>query len=191
MSDLPFIGYAGDCVIRGRIDLPDETRLSDFINHEEVLRIRAASLFALEDGRVVKAGDIEMALDELFAVEAPRRGVGSAQRVRTRAARVQFELGPYQALGHVHAPAAGDPFASVVRRKPMIPLTEATLSLVYAGRSHMRDIAVLIVNRDLAQVIEAVRYEPTKLDDLFVPQVDPRARDYTPSLYGGPGDALL
>lgn len=186
MVETPFIGYSGDCVIRGTLVAPQDARLTDFLNGHDSIHIVQARLFALDDGRVVDAGDVDLALDELYAVEAPHRAPDVGHRVRTRAARMQFQLGPYHVLGHVHSPSTADPVATVVRRKSMIPLTEATLSLNYAGRQQLRDLDVLIVNRDLAQVIEAVTYERGKIDEMFVAKVDPRAKDLTDEIYDYP-----
>jgi hypothetical protein len=191
MAETPLVGYSGDCVVRGLIDLPDGVRLTEFLNDVPRIFVAHATLFALDDGRAVDAGDIELEMDELLAVEAPPGPMNSAHKIRTKAARVQFEIGPYEILGHVHGPTTGDPVAAIPRRMPMIPLTDATIAMIFAGQRQLRDIEVLIFNRDLATVVEAVQYEPSKLDEMVVTKVDGRAKDYTAAIYGGPGDSML
>jgi hypothetical protein len=191
MAETPLIGYSGDCVVRGLIEVPNGVRLTEFLNDAPRIFVSQARLFSLEDGHAVDAGSIDLGIDELLAVEAPPGTANTGHKIRTKQARVQFELGPYEILGHVHAPTTGDPVAAMARRKPMVPLTQATIAMTYAGRHHLRDVDVLIFNRDLATVVEAVKYEPSKLDDMIVTQVDPRAKDYTSAIYGGPGDSTL
>ncbi len=185
------IGYSGDCVVRGVIDLPSDTRLTDFLNDAPRIFVTRARLFALEDGHAVEAGNIDLTIDELFAIEAPPGPSNPRQRIRTKSERVQFELGPYEILGHVHSPTAGDPVAAMARRKAMVPLTAATIALTYAGRQHLRDVAVLIFNRELATVVEGIQYERGKLDEMHVTTVDSRAKDYTSVIYGGRGETSL
>ena len=191
MAETALIGYSGDCVVRGFVEIPNGMRMTEFLNDASRIAVTGARLFSLDDGHAVDAGSVDLTFEELLAVEAPPGPVSSGLRIRTKAARVQFELGPYEILGHVHSPTTGDPLASMSRRKSMVPLTNATISMIYAGRQHLRDVDVLIFNRDLATVVEAVKYETSKLDDMGIADVDARAKDYTSAIYGGPGDSLL
>ncbi len=183
MSEIDLTAYAGDCVIRGVVACPEGVRLSDFLNENPTVTVRGLRLFALEDGRVVEGGDQELEVGELWAIEAPPRSIHSAHRVRTRTARVEVELGPYQVLGHLHGPTTSDPLRALHLRKPMIPLTDATLALSFAGQTRMRDLETIIINRDRATLVKPVLYEKGRIDELGLSEIDPRARDRTTEIY--------
>ena len=183
LAELELTAYAGDCVVRGVLSCPDGVRLSDFLNENETILLREVRLFALEDGHEVEAGDQEIEVRDLFAIEADEGSASTANKIRTRTARVEMELGPYQVMGHVHAPTSGDPMRLVHKRKPMIPLTEATLAVAFAGKTRMRDLAAVIVNRNRASLLKPVAYERSIIDELGMLPVDPRARDTTNEIF--------
>jgi hypothetical protein len=138
------------------------------------------TLYALADGRRVDAGDQELHIDEILAVQpsaaAERRG---ERFVRTRATMVQIQIGPYAVAGFLHGAVAGDPVSSLPRRKTMVPITEATISYTYAGREVSRSLAVLIINRMHAEEVRRVHHEKSEIDEVPLPPVDPRAKDLT------------
>ena len=95
------------------------------------------------------------------------------------APRIEVELGPYRVLGHLHGPTTGDPFASITRRKPMIPITEATVAFNLSGNARMRDVDVVIINRSRASLVQRVVAEPDRLAEFGRLPVDPHAKDLT------------
>ncbi len=179
MPDIDFRGYSGDCLIHGRLELPEEFRLTDFLNTADLYPVNSVSLYALEDGHQVSAGSQELAVDDLWAVEPTDSGVRAQFHVPTRAVNVELEMPPYRIAGYLHGVNTGDPLAAVHRRRRMIPLTDAVIQFTYAGREVSRETNVLIVNRDHAVSFKRVAHERSKLDDLALPPVDPRARDMT------------
>ena len=62
--------------------------------------------------------------------------------------------GPYEIGGRVHALAGADPVGSLRRRRPMVPLTVAHLSFSVGGRPRVVVAEVLIINRDLIDVVQ-------------------------------------
>jgi hypothetical protein len=103
-------------------------------------------------------------------------------RIRTRTTEIRIELGPYQVVGLLHAPSAGDPLLVWNRRKQMVPITNASVTFPFAG--HYRRVAteVLIINRHLVRTVERTKYEKSKIDEMGLQAVDPRAVDYTGTL---------
>ena len=90
--------------------------------------------------------------DELYAVVAsgPRGDV--TRRLRTRATRVEVDLGPYQVVGAVHGTPASDPLGAVLRRAAWVPLTDVIV-VYHLGEDPVKDaVATLVVNRNLASV---------------------------------------
>ncbi len=179
MAHVDFRGYSGDCLIRGRLDVPDDIRLTDFLNGSDAWSVHNAALYALDDGRSVPAGDQELDAQDVWAVEPTDSGARADLHVATRAVQVELEMPPYRVTGYLHGMKAADPFAGINRRRRMLPLTEAVIEFSYAGKSKTRHTSVLIVNRDRATSMKRVVYEETKLDQMPLPPVDPRAVDTT------------
>jgi hypothetical protein len=191
MAEIELAAYADDCLVRARLDLPTGIRLSDYVNERESLTLTAVQLMSHSDGHIVRLESLELVMDDIFAMEAPDTTASSGPRIRTRTSRVEIELGPYRILGYLHGPTSGDPFAAITRRKPMVPITEATIAFNLAGAARMRDAQVVIVNRLRASLVQRVVPEHEKLDDFGFSQVDPRAKDLTHELSYGledPGD---
>ncbi len=185
MAELDLTAYAGDCVIRGALWCPDGVRLTDFLNDNETITVRDVRLFALDDGRVIEGGNQVLDVSELWAIEAPGALSNGRQRIRTHTSRVEVELGPYQVMGHLHGPPSADPLKAIHMRKPMIPITDATIAMSFAGEVRMRDVSTVIINRERAQVVKPVVYEGSKLDEFGIKPVDPLAKDMSSEL-GGP-----
>ncbi|HEY7024025.1 MAG TPA: hypothetical protein VH371_03575 [Candidatus Limnocylindrales bacterium] len=179
MPDIDFRGYSGDCLIHGRIEVPEDIRLTDYLNTTETYIVHGASLFALDDGREVPAGDQELASEDLWAVEPTDTAVRADLHVPTRAVAIEIDLPPYQITGFLHGVNTGDPVAGVSRRRRMIPITEATIRFTFNGSEMSRDTGVLIVNRDRAASLKRTALEKSKIDDIPLPPVDPRAQDLT------------
>ena len=179
MPDIDFRGYSGDCLIHGRIEVPGDIRLTDFLNTAETYQVHGASLYALEDGREVPAGDQELAAEDLWAVEPTDTTMRADLHVPTRAVAIEVDLPPYQITGFLHGINTGDPVAGVSRRRKLIPITDATISFVFNGQPMSRDTGVLIINRDRAARLKRLAQEKSKLDDMPLPPVDPRAQDLT------------
>jgi len=185
MGDTPFTAYAGDCLVRGFLDLPDGARLTDYLNEADTLKLSQAKLRALDDGRLVDAGDVELDRSEVFACEAPPAPGTQQMRIRTRTTEIRVEIGPYEVVGLLHAPSAGDPLLVWNRRKQMVPITNASVTFPFAGHYRKVSTEVLIINRHLVRSVERTKYEKSKIDDMGMKAVDPRAVDYTGTL----GDA--
>ncbi len=72
MYPIEFVGFAGDCVVTGRVLLFAD-RLSDMLNHDEEFHVRDVLLDSLDDGHQVEIPEITVARSELFAVISPTR----------------------------------------------------------------------------------------------------------------------
>lgn len=179
MPDVDFRGYSGDSIILGRIEVPEGLRLTDYLNDAESFQVRDATLYALDDGREVPAGDQVLGADDLWAVE-PTDAAGRAElHVPTRAVPIDIDLPPYQVSGVLHGVNTGDPVAAVSRRKRMIPVTDAIIRFTYAGQESSREASALIINQDRASSLKRVEYEKSRIDEVPLPPVDPRAQDLT------------
>jgi hypothetical protein len=179
VAQIEFRGYSGDCVIQGRLSVPDDVRLTDFLNSVDAYAVTNTSLFALEDGHRVDAAEQSVPVDEIWAVEPPDSSMRADLHVPTREVEIEVELPPYRINGFLHGVNTGDPLAAIGRRRRMIPLTDAILHFSFGGSEMAREMPVLIFNRERATSVRRVTYERTKLDEMPLPPVDPNARDLT------------
>jgi len=184
-----FRAYAGDCYLVARLELPDGKRLTDWLNEQPSLTLQDAELLAHDDGHSVRLESLELDVSEVLVVEATGDRGPPELRRHTRADRVDITVGPYRLLGYLHGPSGGDPMAMILRGNQMVPITEARIAFHHAGQAHVREVEVLIMNRSHAT---AVAHEGTPdsgiLNQLGMAPIDPRAKDLTSELYGGPED---
>jgi len=155
---IPFIGYAVGRRFIGYVESEGE-RLTDLLNRTEAVVVREAFVESFEDDTVVNIGDGEVDRSILYAVETSGgRGEGT-RRIHTISHRMQIQLGPYSALGLLHAMPGQMPLPYLHSRGPMIPLSDATLGFATRGALKLRDVGTLIVNRDLLDWVRASEEE--------------------------------
>ena len=153
-----FAGYAGDCRVSATLELTMD-RLTDALNAADTILLRDAVLESLDDGRRVAMDRVELARDALYAVEAAGPSGSRRRRVHTVRHRMHVQLGPYGVLGELHARPGIGPLRSLVRRGPMVPLTNATIAYMSGGQLQMHDAGTLLVNSALADWIVAPERE--------------------------------
>lgn len=147
--------YAADCRVYGQVDIGD-ARMTDALNGSPVLNIQDARVESLENGRVVEMPELAVTYDELCAVVANGSRGDIERRMRTRATRVEVDLGPYHIEGAVHGAPASDPVVASFRRASWVPLTEVTVTYTASESPQSDKIKTLIVNRDLARLFRAI-----------------------------------
>jgi hypothetical protein len=154
-----FTGYAGDCLITGRLDLR-AARLTDQLNAGSTVHLADVLLEGLLDGRQVTAPTFTIGRADLCAVKAgPPRG-SRRLRAATELHRLHAQLGPYTVLGRLHAPPGTEALRSISDRDVMVPLTDATIAYLIGGMLEVRDAATLIVNRELASWMRDADADP-------------------------------
>jgi hypothetical protein len=151
---IPFIGYALGRRYIGYVECAGE-RLTDLLNHTESVVIREAFVESFEDDTVMNLGDGEVDRSLLYAVETSSARGEETRRVSTVRHRLQVKIGPYSALGLLHAAPGQMPLPYLTSRGPMIPLSDATLGFAARGALTLRDVGTLIVNRDLLDWVRA------------------------------------
>ncbi|MHB8399922.1 MAG: hypothetical protein ACYDCI_13490 [Candidatus Limnocylindrales bacterium] len=147
--------YAADCRVYGRIDL-GEARLTDLLTLTPELLIRDARLESLDDGHAVELPELMVHRDELCAVVASGPRGDTARRLRTRATRVELDIGPYHVEGSLHGTPAAEPLGAALRRAAWVPLTEVTLTYVRGADDIREDVATLLINHDLVHAFRVV-----------------------------------
>ncbi len=99
---IPFIGYALGRRFIGYVECSGE-RLTDLLNRTESVVIREAFVESFEDDTVVNLGDGEVDRSILYAVETSGARGEETRRISTVRHRLQVQIGPYSALGLLHA----------------------------------------------------------------------------------------
>jgi hypothetical protein len=145
-----------DCILKALIELGAHARLTDLLNAGATVTLYDVHVYALDDGRELKADQVEVDVAELHVVEALDKAQMRSRHVHTRTAAVEVHSGPYRIVGRIHAPLGGDPVQAVMRRPEMIPLTEALLEFEFAGGPARVESEVVIFNRAVARRVRSV-----------------------------------
>ena len=167
MQPIDFVGFAGDCTITGKMTMFGE-RLTDFLNGQQRFRIHHLECESLEDGHKLAIDSVSVERDDLLAVVATGPRGAEKQRVQLQTNRLQMSIGPYLILGRLHVEPGSDAMASVMKREPMIPLTNATIAYEVAGTFVTRDLGAIIVNRMLVDWISPTTEAASVFPDVTV-----------------------
>jgi hypothetical protein len=154
--------WAEDCVLTGGVELP-EGRLSDIVNHLDLLQFRPARVEALEDGRVLELDELEVERRDLHVMRVTGRAGDPERRLRTVREKVVMEVGPFRVRGNLHRAPNAAPLAAVHRWTRFIPVTEAEFSL--SDTDHAWQDATILVNRDLIGKVELVEDVPAAAEE--------------------------
>ncbi|MEA2653239.1 MAG: hypothetical protein QOI37_466 [Chloroflexota bacterium] len=169
MQPIDFVAFAEDCLISGKMTMFGE-RLTDFMNGQERFRVHHLECESLEDGHLVALDSVSLERRDLLAVVANGPRGSEKQRIPLQTNRLQLSIGPYLILGHVHTAPGSDAMTAVLKREPMIPLTDVTIAYELAGSIVARDVPTIIVNRLLVDWIS-----PTSDAATFFPDVPVRS----------------
>jgi hypothetical protein len=176
---IPFAAYAADCTVTAELSL-DVDRLADLLASSEAIDVEAASLRALDDGRVVDAGTATLLLDDLCLVTAtgPRGNV--ERRVWTRQLPARAKVGPYEIRGYIHSAPTIDPFRAAERRA-IVALTSTTVEYARNGEPVVDEVDTVLLNGRKIDVLEPLSSFEMGLASLpeQTVAVDPRTKDLT------------
>ena len=152
---IDFTGFAGDCLINGKLDLR-APRLTDQLNADPLVRLVDVELEDLGDGRRVASPEFTIERSQLCAVRVTGPRGSRALRIATAPHRLRAQIGPYTILGRLHEPVGMDALATFEQRDLMVPLTDATIAFMVGGIMDVRDWSTLVINRELASWYRAV-----------------------------------
>jgi hypothetical protein len=158
------VAWAGDCKVRGFVDL-EQGRLSDQLNDREVVTFYEATLQSLDDGHEVAVGELEVERHELHLVPAQGRRGDPTKRVRTVEERVTLELGPYLVTGNLHRMPTAQALAALTRRTRFVPVTDAIVIMRDRPDDAPMQEEVVLVNLDRIGKTNAVSLVPVMTDD--------------------------
>jgi hypothetical protein len=162
MLPIEFVGFSGDCLIHARLTMFGD-RLTDMLNNQARYTLSRVKLESLADGHVFEIDSLPIVRADLHAVVATGPRGTEKRRVKLEPHRMQVGLGPYTILGKLHGQPGADPLSTVMRRDPMVPLTNATIAFTKAGEVVAQDVPAVIINRELVEWIVPTAGE----DELF------------------------
>ena len=154
-----FIAYAEDCLLSGYVRLGAD-RLTDLLDQHEELQLVDVYVQALSATEGLQVADIVVNRDELLLIHAGGPRGNRGRRRRTRQHPIALQVGPYHVRGYLHAIPGSDPLASFRQRRPMVPITDASIDYVAGTTRERRRVGTVIVNRDHVDwIVEAVEVE--------------------------------
>jgi hypothetical protein len=184
-QQVEFVAYGEDCVLSGVVRLASD-RLTDMLNeHDEYLLVDVLAE-GLAGDRGVEVTEVLVRRDELFLVHATGPRGNQDRRHRTRSHPVAIQMGPYHVRGYLHVWPGADPVHSILRRQPMVPLTEAWIEFPPASDRQRRRVGTVVVNREqIDWIVPAIRDE-VEMPDLPLSAEQGRLlKDYTGALFEG------
>ena len=181
------VAWAGDCKVRGTVELEDG-RLSDQLNEREVVTFYDATLESLDDGHQVALEELEVERVELHLVEVEGRRGDPTKRVRTVEERVTLELGPYWVTGNLHRMPTSQALAALTRRTRFVPVTDAIVVMRDRPDEPMHE-EVILVNLDRVGRTETVSLVPVMVGTDDWPDETPEAAAVAPGEVTAPREA--
>ena len=152
---IDFTGFAGDCLINGKLDLR-APRLTDQLNADPLVHLVDVELEDLENARRISAAEFTIERSQLCAVRVTGPRGSRALRIATAPHRLRAQIGPYTVLGRLHERLGVDALSTFEQRDLLVPLTDATIAFMVGGVLEVRDWSTLVINRELASWYRAV-----------------------------------
>jgi hypothetical protein len=177
--EIEFSAYTEENRLFGRLRLDGE-RLTDMLNVLDELVLVDVMVESLAGEGAVELGSMAIARDELIAIEASGPRGNPGRRLRVRPFPVGAKLGPYLVRGYVHVTPGADPLLAIRRRRPIIPLTEATIEYRHGATRVQRRSSTILFNRELADWIATSADEAIEFPDLPISgDQGPLTKDFT------------
>jgi hypothetical protein len=152
---IDFTGFAGDCLINGKLDLR-APRLTDQLNADPLVHLVDVELEDLGNAQRITSSEFTIERSQLCAVRVTGPRGSRSLRIQTAPHRLRAQIGPYTILGRLHEPVGVDALATFEQRDLMVPLTDATIAFMVGGILDVRDWSTLVINRELASWYRAV-----------------------------------
>lgn len=178
-----FVAYGEDCVLSGYVRL-DADRLTDLLDDHEEFELLDVYAQDLDAATGIQVANVLVKRDELLLIHAGGPRGDRGRRRRTRQYPVAIRIGPYQVRGYIHAIPGSDPLANFRRRRPMVPLTDASIEFTAGDALQGRTVGTLIVNRDLVDWIAAATDAEVEMPEIPMPtSKGPRVKDFTGQIH--------
>jgi hypothetical protein len=178
VPEVEFVAYAADCAISGFIRL-EVNRLSDLLNGSEEFELRNVLVDDFSGTPPVEVSELLVKREELLVVHATGPRGNPALRRPTRQHPVIVVIGPYRVFGYVHGMPGAPALASLQRRGPIVPLSDASIDYVVAATPQNRRVETLLINRDRIDSIVEAHGDDVRVLDLPVDYSGRLVKDFT------------
>ena len=158
LPEVEFSAYAEDCRVSGLVRL-DAGRLTDMLNDHTELELVDVVVESLADGSTSRLPGFTVQRDELLVVEATGPRGDPGRRTRVQPNPLAAKLGPYELRGFVHLPHRANTLDAVRRRRPMVPMTSASIAYEVAGVPVLLADRTLIFNRECTDWLRVIDRE--------------------------------
>ena len=183
LPEIAFVAYTSDERLSGRVRL-EASRLSDMLNdHDEYLLVEALAERLPKGGSLV-VSEILVRRGELPLVHAFGPRGDRTQRIPTQRHRIVLRAGRYLVSGRLHSGHGEDPLASLRARRPMVPLTDATIEFRRGTEVIQEPTGTIVVNREHVDWVREGLPQPDGAEVPWVP-----ARRVVHEEHGGPSIA--
>lgn len=175
--------YTGDSLAFGYLPLT-AGRVTDLLNEHASFEFVDTYLESLEDRHGLSLRAVAIAREEILAVAVAGPRGDPTRRTRTRPIPVELRIGPYDVRGNIHVVPGTDPLISFRRRRPMVPLTEATIEWETPDGPRFARWGTVVVNRLLTDWIAPATRDVRPPDLQLAPEYDRTglAKDFTTPL---------
>lgn len=186
---IPVVGltvFTGDSIAFGYVPLA-AGRVTDLMNDCEDYEFVDTHVRSLEDGRGLELRAVVIEREEILVVGVAGPRGDPTRRTRTRPIPVELRLGPYDVRGNIHVVPGTDPMVSFRSRRPMVPLTEATVEWDAPGGREVVRWATVVVNRPMTDWIAPAVHDvrPPDLQPVLGADGSGLARSFAPRLVRG------
>ncbi len=183
--EVEFVAYGEDCLLSGVVRMTAD-RLTDMLNEHDEYLLANVLVEGLAGDRAVEVSEILVRRDELLLVHAAGPRGNQGRRHRTRLHAVAAQVGPYHVRGYLHALPGTDPIQAI-RRRPMVPLTDAWVDFPPAAARQRLRLGTVMVNRARVDWIVPAVDEEVELPDLpLSADQGPLVKDFTGALFERP-----
>ena len=155
VPEVEFVAYAEDGRLSGRIRL-NTARLSDMLNDHDEFQLESVLAEHLPGGGTMVVPELVVTRDDLVLVHMAGPRGDAARRTRTKPFSVILRAGPYLVSGDLHSAFGIDPLLYFRRRRPMVPLTDATIEFNTADGPVREFAGTIVVNRDHLEWVQQV-----------------------------------
>src|SRR5439155_16102558 len=160
------------------------SRLSDMLNaHDEFILVDALAERLPHGGSLV-VHEILVRRNELPIVHALGPRGDRTLRIPTQRHRIVLRAGRYLVSGRLHSGHGEDPLASLRARRPMVPLTDATIEFRRGTEVIQEPTGTIVVNREHVDWVREGLPQPDGAEVPWVP-----ARRVVHEEHGGPSIA--
>ena len=168
VPEVEFVAYVENGRLSGRIRM-DGARLSDMLNDHDEFLLEAVLAERIPDGGATPLPELLVRREELLLVHATGPRGNRGLRTRTIARAMTLRSGPFLVTGDVHAGPGIDPLLFFRRRRPMVPLTDASIEYSTADGPVCEYVDAIVVNRDLIDWVRVAEPGAVSRDQVEVP----------------------